>query len=86
MTSQKFSHRKERTGIVLSANMKQTIVVRIERLSRHPLYRKVIRGFTKMKVHDESGTAKAGDKVTIIETRPVSKDKRWRLKEVLRSS
>ena len=78
--------RKQRTGVVLSSAMKQTIIVRVDRLSRHPLYRKVTRVFSKFKVHDEAGVAKVGDKVRIVETRPLSKEKRWRLKEVLGSS
>lgn len=86
MNPKKFSYRKERVGVVLSNHMKKTVVVRIVRLSRHPLYRKVIRSFLKLKVHDEAGTAKVGDKVRIVETRPISKETRWRLKEVLGSS
>ena len=86
MSSPKVSHRKVRIGVVLSNTMKKTIVVRVERLSHHPLYRKVQRVVSKMKVHDEKGVAKVGDKVRIIETRPLSKEKRWRLEEVLKSS
>ena len=63
--------------------MKQTIVVSVPRHSRHPLYRKVRRVFLKLKVHDEKESAKVGDKVRIVETRPISKDKCWRLKEVI---
>lgn len=85
MSSLKVSHRKVRIGVVLTAAMKKTIVVRIERLSHHPLYRKVRRVFSKMKVHDEKSVAKVGDKVRIVETRPLSKEKRWRLEEVLKS-
>lgn len=86
MTSLNVSHRKEMTGVVVSHNMKKTIVVRVERLSRHPLYRKVRRVFLKLKVHDEKDMAKVGDKVQIVEARPVSKEKCWRLKEILGSS
>ncbi len=86
MSPQKFSYRKERMGVVLRCAMKQTIIVRVDRLFRHPLYRKVTRVFSKFKVHDEAGLAKAGDKVAIVETRPLSREKRWRLKEVLKSS
>ena len=86
MNPKKFSYRKERVGVVLSNTMKQTVVVGIVRLSRHPLYRKVRRSSLKLKMHDEAGTAKVGDKVRIVETRPISKEKRWRLKEVLGSS
>ncbi len=86
MTQVKFSRRKERIGIVLSNRMKNTLVVKIVRLAPHPAYRKIQRFISKVKVHDENGTAKEGDKVRIVETRPISKEKRWRLKEVLKSS
>ncbi len=75
--------RKERTGIVLSNKMTKTIVVQIKRKTRHPLYGKVIGKAAKFKVHDEKNEAKVGDKVRIIETRPLSKEKRWRLVEIL---
>ena len=76
--------RKVRTGQVVSARMQKTIVVQVSRLVRHPFYKRVIRRATKFKVHDEQNTAKPGDWVTIMETRPLSKDKRWRLVEILR--
>ena len=75
--------RKERIGIVLSNKMKKTIVVRISRKARHPLYGKVMQMAAKFKVHDEKNEAKVGDKVRIVETRPLSKEKRWRLVEIL---
>ncbi len=75
--------RKIKTGVVVSDKMQKTIVVRVERHSRHPLYNKIIRRAKKFKAHDEKNTAKAGDTVKIIESRPLSKDKRWRLLEVL---
>lgn len=75
--------RKIRTGVVTSDKMQKTIVVRVERLTRHPLYNKIIRRFKKFKAHDEKNSAKTGDTVKIIESRPLSKDKRWRLLEVL---
>ncbi len=78
------SSRKTRTGIVVSDRMKKTIVVRVERLGHHPLYQRVVHHATKFKVHDESNTAKIGDWVKIMETRPLSKEKCWRLVEVLR--
>lgn len=78
------AHRKERTGLVVSDKMKKTIVVRVERLDRHPKYKKIIHRYKKFKVHDEKGEAKAGDNVRIEETRPISKEKRWRLVEVLK--
>ena len=75
--------RKERIGIVTSDKMQKTIVVQIRRKTRHPLYGKVIEKANKFKVHDEKNEAKVGDRVLIQETRPLSKDKRWRLVEVL---
>ena len=76
--------RKEMTGFVVSDKMQKTIVVQVKRLTRHPNYKRVITKATKFKVHDEKNQAKIGDKVKITETRPLSKDKRWRLVEVLK--
>jgi len=75
--------RKERTGIVVSDRMAKTIVVRVERKKPHPLYGKVIRNLKKFYAHDEERQAKAGDTVRIVETRPLSKLKRWRLLAVV---
>ena len=75
--------RKTRTGEVVSTAGEKTIVVRVERRTRHPLYGKVVRRATKLHAHDEEGAAKLGDKVRIVECRPYSKLKRWRLQEVL---
>ena len=75
--------RKERVGEVISAKMAKTIVVRVERRFPHPQYRKVITAYTKFYAHDEKSEAKAGDRVLIQETRPLSKLKRWRLVEVV---
>ena len=75
--------RKERTGYVVSNAMQKTIVVRVERRKRHPLYGKEMRMFKKFYVHDEKNAAQVGDKVRIVETRPLSRLKRWRLIEVL---
>ncbi|MBI4437002.1 MAG: 30S ribosomal protein S17 [Candidatus Omnitrophica bacterium] len=86
MDPQRSPKRKERVGVVLSNKMDKTIVVRVARISRHPIYRKVVRSFIKVKAHDEARSAKVGDKVSIVETRPMSKEKNWRLKEVLTSS
>jgi len=80
---EKQSHKKQRIGIVVSDKMNKTRVVKVERLMRHHTYKKIIKKSTKFKVHDEKNTSKTGDKVRIIETRPLSKDKRWRLLEVL---
>ena len=71
-------------GIVVSDKMEKTIVVRIDRVVRHRFYRKVIKRSMKIKAHDEKNTAKIGDVVTIVQTRPVSKDKRWKLQAVLK--
>jgi len=75
--------RKERTGIVVSDRMAKTIVVRVERKKPHPIYGKVIRNLKKFYAHDEERQAKVGDTVRIVETRPLSKLKRWRLLAVV---
>ena len=75
--------RKKRTGIVLSDKMQKTIVVQISTKVPHPQYGKVIGRAAKFKVHDEKNEAKVGDRVTIQETRPYSKEKRWRLVQIL---
>lgn len=75
--------RKVRTGIVTSNKMQKTIVVQVSRLARHPKYSRVIRRATSFKAHDETNSAAMGDLVKIMETRPLSKDKRWRLVEIL---
>lgn len=77
------NNRKTRTGKVVSDKMEKTIVVAIETLVRHPLYGKSIKRTTKFKAHDENNECKIGDKVKIMETRPLSKDKRWRLVEII---
>jgi small subunit ribosomal protein S17 len=76
--------RKIRTGIVVSDKMDKTIVVRVERITHHPLYKKTIRKQKKFKAHDEKNSAKTGNIVRIIETRPLSKEKRWRLLEIVK--
>ena len=76
--------RKKRTGVVLSNKMKKTIVVQIKRKALHPLYGKIIEKAAKFKVHDEKNEAHLGDTVEIEETRPLSKDKRWRFLTVLK--
>ncbi len=75
--------RKERTGLVVSDVQDKTIVVRVDRLAKHKRYKKVIRVSKKYYAHDENNDAKAGDTVQIIETRPLSKLKRWRLAKVI---
>jgi small subunit ribosomal protein S17 len=75
--------RKTRRGYVVSDKMQKTIVVALEERVKHPLYGKVMRRTTKVKVHDENNTAGIGDLVSIMETRPLSATKRWRLVEIL---
>jgi small subunit ribosomal protein S17 len=75
--------RKERTGIVVSDKMQKTVVVAIERRVPHPVYGKMITRTTRLKAHDEENSAKTGDTVRIVETRPLSKDKRWRVVEIV---
>ena len=74
---------QQRRGVVVSAAMDKTIVVRVDSIKAHPKYKKVIRRSTKFHAHDEQNQAKAGDLVRIVETRPLSKTKRWRLAEIL---
>ena len=76
-------YRKTREGLVVSDKMEKTIVVEVEDRVKHALYAKVIRRTTKLKVHDEQGIAGIGDRVQIMETRPLSATKRWRLVEVV---
>ena len=75
--------RKTRTGIVVSDKMQKTVVVAIERRVPHPVYGKMITRTKRLKAHDEENSAKTGDTVRIVETRPLSKDKRWRVVEIV---
>ena len=75
--------RKSREGVVVSDGMQKTRVVKIERVFRHPKYQRVIRMSKKLKAHDEANESHVGDRVLIEETRPLSKDKRWRIREIL---
>jgi small subunit ribosomal protein S17 len=75
--------RKTKVGRVVSDKMDKTIVVSVERLARHPLYKRVVRLTTKFKAHDEANDAKVGDTVLIEESRPLSATKRWRLLEIV---
>ena len=77
------NNRKTRTGKVVSDKMDKTIVVGIETLVRHPLYGKTIKRTARFKAHDENNECRIGDKVKIMETRPLSRDKRWRLVEII---
>lgn len=70
-------------GKVISDKMDKTVVVAVERLVRHPEYKKTVKKITKFKAHDEDNKCKVGDKISIIETRPVSKEKRWSVMEVI---
>ncbi len=75
--------RKTRIGQVVSDKMDKTVVVAVERLVRHPLYGRIIKLTTKLKAHDETNECRVGDKVKVMETRPLSKDKRWRVVNIL---
>ena len=75
--------RKERVGKVVSAKMAKTITIAIERQVKHPIYGKFVKRTTKLMAHDETGDAREGDVVRVMETRPLSKNKRWRIVEIL---
>ena len=75
--------RKSRTGLVVSDKMAKTVVVAIERRVPHPVYGKMVTRMKRLKAHDEENSAKVGDTVRIVETRPLSKDKRWRVVEIM---
>ncbi len=86
MENQERNLRKTRVGVVVSNKMDKTIVVALKDNVRHPLYKKIIKRTIKLKAHDEENTCNVGDKVKIMETRPLSKDKRWRLVSVIERS
>jgi small subunit ribosomal protein S17 len=75
--------RRSREGVVVSDAMQKTRVVRIERVFRHPRYQRVVRVAKKLKAHDENNESKVGDRVLIEETRPLSKEKRWRIRAIV---
>ena len=75
--------RKTRTGVVVSDKMEKTIVVAVRDNVRHPLYKKIVKKTYKLKAHDEKNECRIGDTVKVMETRPLSKDKRWRLVEII---
>ena len=77
------NERKTRIGKVVSDKMDKTVVVAVERLVQHPLYKKAVKKTVKFKAHDENNERHIGDTVEIMETRPLSKDKRWRVVEIL---
>jgi len=70
-------------GVVISNRMEKTIVVRAERLVKHPVFQKYVRRYVKYKAHDENNSCQIGDKVLIVESRPLSRDKRWRMRTIL---
>jgi small subunit ribosomal protein S17 len=82
-TGQRTSFRKTREGLVVSDKMDKTVVVAVEDRVKHPLYGKVLRRTSKLKAHDETNQVGVGDRVLIMETRPLSATKRWRVVEVL---
>ena len=82
-TTEQRGRRKVRMGVVVSDKMDKTIVVRVDRQVAHPIYKKIIKRTERFKVHDETNDCHVGDRVRIMETRPISKFKRWRVVEVL---
>lgn len=84
MVQQTNNNRKFRTGVVVSDKMDKTIVVAVENLKQHPMYGKTIKRTKKYKVHDENNECQVGDLVKIVETRPLSRHKRWKLVKIIR--
>ena len=82
-TEIKRGQRKQRVGTVVSDSMEKTIVIEVERRAPHPLYKKVVKSRNRYVAHDEKAEAKTGDTVRIVETRPLSRTKRWRLLEII---
>ena len=80
---EKRGYRKTREGLVVSDKMQKTVVVAVEDRFKHPMYGKVVRRTSKLKAHDEAGTAGVGDRVLLMETRPLAATKRWRVVEIL---
>jgi small subunit ribosomal protein S17 len=83
MTDEQRPARKTQVGTVVSDRMQKTVVVEVQRRGRHPFYKKVVRHSRRFKAHDEAGEAHVGDTVVIAETRPLSKDKRWRVAQIV---
>jgi len=83
MAERQRGKRKVREGVVVSDKMDKTVVVEVERLVRHPLLGKVLRRTSRFKAHDEHNECREGDRVLIMETRPLSKEKRWRVVQIL---
>ena len=86
MAAEARNRRKSKVGVVVSDKMDKTVVVAIEDFVRHPLYGKAVKRTKKLKVHDENNECNVGDKIRIMETRPLSKDKRWRLVGVVQKA
>jgi small subunit ribosomal protein S17 len=82
MTTER-GNRKTLVGVVVSDKMDKTVVVKVDHLVKHPVYKKYIKRRETYKAHDEQNSCAAGDKVLIVETRPLSRDKRWRVREIL---
>lgn len=77
------SNKRTIKGVVVQDKMDKTVVVRVERLTKHPMFHKYLRRHVKYKAHDETNSCKVGDTVMIIESRPLSREKRWRVREIL---
>ena len=77
--------KKTQIGVVVSDKMEKTVVVKVDRLVKHPVYNKYIKRSAKYKAHDEDNSCKIGDRVVIVETRPLSKDKRWKVRQIIES-
>ncbi len=75
--------RKTRVGVVVSDKMDKTVVFEVERKTKHPLYKRVVKRSKRFKAHDENNECRVGDKIKVMETRPLSKDKRWRVIEII---
>lgn len=80
------NHRKTEIGIVKSDKMDKTIVIAVENTIKHPIYKKIIKRTTKYKVHDENNECVIGDRVLVMSVRPISKEKKWRLVQILKKS
>lgn len=76
-------NRKTRVGVVVSDKMDKTVVVKVDQMVKHPVYKKYIKRRVTFKAHDEENRCNIGDKVSVVETRPLSRDKRWRVREIL---
>jgi len=81
--SQERGNRKTQIGVVVSDKMDKTVVVQVDRLVKHSVYKKYIKRKSKCKAHDEANNCSVGDKVLLVESRPLSKDKRWRVREII---